>query len=142
MAASGDPTLPLQAAMYTRLSGDATLTTTLGCAVYDEVPSTADGTPNPSYPYVEFGEDTQVPNETMGTTGRDVVVTVRVWSRTRGFKQTKQIRNRLDLLLDRWQPTVSGWNATEMLFDGAESFRDEDGITRGSDARYRIHVYA
>lgn len=142
MAASGDPTLALQAAVFARLNNDSTLTATLGVAVYDEVKSQADGTPNPSYPYVQLGDDAEIPNDTMGTTGRDVTIALQFFSRTRGMKQVKQIRNRLDLLLDRWLPTVSGWGATEMLFQSSEVFRDEDGITKRGLSEYRVTIYA
>lgn len=135
---SGSPSLPLQAAIYSRLGGDATLTTTLGSAVYDEVP-----TANIPEHYVTIGEDTEAPNDTMGKTGRDLTVTIHAWSRAKGSKKCKQIMSRVDELLDRWTPTVTGWSATEMLLEFSEGpFRDPDGLTRHGVRRYRIHIKA
>lgn len=131
---SGSPSFPLQEAIYTRLSGDATLVTTLGAAVYDDPPDSA------AFPYVVIGDVTEGPNDTMGRTGRDMTVTVHTWSQYEGMKQVKQIQNRVDLLLDRWFPTVTGWTATEMLQEFFETFRDEK--TRHGVARYRIHITA
>lgn len=133
---SGAPHGPLQDAIYTRLSGDATLTTTLGAGVYDHVPDSA------AFPYVTIGEFTEAPNDTMGKTGRDVTVMVHVWSQAKGMLQVSNIQNRIDALLDRWSPTVTGWSAVTMMQEFFESFRDPDGKTRHGVSRYRIHIKA
>lgn len=133
---SGSPSWPLQTAVYTRLSGDSELTSTLGASVYDHVPDSS------AFPYVVIGEDTEVAADTMGTTRRDMTLTVHTWSQAKGKKQTKQIQDRLDDLLDRWTPTVSGWTATQMLTEAHESFMDPDGTTRHGVSRFRIHIQA
>lgn len=132
---TGSPWWPLQQAIYTRLSGDSELTSTLGAGVYDHVPDSA------AFPYVVIGDITSVPNDTMGLTGRDLTVVVHSWSQAKGMKQIAEIADRVDDLLDRWAPTVTGWSATKMLNEfGPESFRDPDGISRHGVARYRIHT--
>lgn len=133
---SGSPSWGLQQAMYTRLSGDTELTSTLGAQVYDHVPDSA------AFPYVVIGDITEAPNDTMGKTGRDMTVTVHSWSQAKGFKQVMQIQDRVDDLLDRWSPTVSGWSAVQMLQEFFETFRDPDGVTRHGVSRYRIHIKA
>jgi hypothetical protein len=132
---SGSPAWLLQQAVFTRLNDDATLTSTLGAAVYDNVP---DGSP---FPYVAIGDITEAPNDTMGTTGRDSTVTIHVWSQAAGFKETKQILDRVDALLDRWAPTLAGWNASDMGQEFIETMRDPDGITRHGVSRYRSHTH-
>lgn len=132
---SGSPSWLLQAAIYTRLSTDSTLTTTLSADVYDNVPSTA------VFPYVAIGDVTESPNPTMGRTGRDLDVTIHIWSQYVGMKQTKEIQNRVDLLLDGWAPTVTGWNATQMQNEFFETFMDADGQTRHGVSRYGIHIH-
>lgn len=136
---SGSPAWPIQTAVYTRLSGDTTLVTTLGAQVYAEVPDGA------AFPYVAIGDDTEVPNDTMGTTGRDTTITIHTWARTTSTytrtKRTKEIQDRVDELLDRWTPTVTGWSATQMLQEFRESFMDPDGVTRHGVSRYRIHTH-
>ena len=133
---SGSPTWPLQQAVYARLSGDTELTSTLGYAVYDHVPDSA------PFPYVAIGEVTESPRDNMGRTGRDVVVTTHIWSQYAGMKQVDLGADRVDDLLDRWIPTVSGWNATEMLRVFFESFKDADGVTRHGVMKHRIHLHA
>lgn len=133
---SGSPSWPLQQAVYTRLSGDTELVTTLGAAVYDHVPDSA------AFPYVVIGDVTEATNDTMGKTHRDVTVTVHLWSQYTGMKQIGLIADRVDDLLDRWSPTVTGWTAVQMLREFFESFRDADGKSRHGVARYRIHIQA
>jgi hypothetical protein len=94
-----------------------------------------------TFPYVVIGDDTEAPNDTMGTTGRDTTLTIHIWSKYVGKKQVKDIQNRIDILLDRWAPTVTGWNAVQMLQEFFESFLDADGLTRHGVSRYRVHVY-
>lgn len=132
---SGSPQWTLQQAIYTRLNSDSNLTSTLGAAVYDDVPDSA------PFPYVVIGDVTEGPNDTMGTTGRDATVTVHTWSQYEGSKEIKQIQNRVDELLDRWSPTVSGWYATDMQQEFFETMRDPDGITRHGVSRYRLHLH-
>lgn len=133
---SGSPAWNLQTAVYTRLSGDATLTTTLSADVYDNVPQAA------VFPYVAIGDVTEGPNDTMGRTGRDLSVTVHIWSQYAGMKEVKNIQNRVDELLDRWAPTVTGWSATQMQQELFETFMDQDGITRHGVSRYGVHIDA
>lgn len=132
---SGSPAWELQKAVYARLSGDATLVTTLGARVYEDVPDSA------AFPYVAIGDDTEAPNDTMGVTGRDSTITIHSWSQYRGKKQIKEIQNRVDALLDRWSPSLTGWNAVQMLQEFFETFMDPDGITRHGVSRYRLHTY-
>jgi hypothetical protein len=132
---SGTPTWGLQQAIYARLNGDNTLTSTLGAAVYDEAP---DGV---AFPYITIGQVTEAPNPTMGRTGRDLTVTLHIWSQAKGYKQTKDIQNRIDALLEWWKPTVTGWHSTVCQQEFFEVFRDEDGITRHGVSRYRIHLH-
>lgn len=133
---SGSPTWPLQQSVYTRLSGDTELVTTLGAAVYDHVPDSA------AFPYVALGDVTEGFADNMGRTGRNLTITVHIWSQYAGMKQVKQIADRVDDLLDRWTPTVAGWSATEMLHEFFETMRDPDGVTRHGVSRFRIHIHA
>ena len=132
---SGSPSWNLQQSVYTRLSTDTELITTLGAAVYDHVPDSV------AFPYVVIGDITEAPNDTMGKTGRDMTVMVHTWSQAKGMLQVSNIQNRVDALLDRWAPTVTGWDATHMLQEFFETFRDPDGKTRHGVARYRIHTH-
>ena len=133
---SGSPSAPLLDAVYLRLSSDSTLTTTLDCPVYDDVPDSDD------FPYLVIGDLTEMPRDTMGKTGRDMTLTLHIWSQFKGNDQVMDIQNRVDALLDRWSPTVTGWSAVQMVQEFFETFRDSDGITRHGVSRYGIHIQA
>lgn len=134
---AGSPLWELAQAIYARLSADAALTTTLGADVYDYVPEGAD------FPYVVIGDTTEAPEDTMGQTGRAVTFTVHYWSRYRGDKEVYQMHNRVDELLEGWQPSgLTGWTSVIMQHEFFDSFKDPDGITRHGVARYRAaHVH-
>lgn len=125
----------LQQAVYGRLNASTALTSTLGAAVYDHVPAGA------RMPYVVVGETTAVARDTMGRTGRDVTMQIHVWSEYPGRKQIAEIQARVDTLLDRWAPGVSGWYGTQMLLEYSETMRDPDGVTRHGVQRFRVHVH-
>ena len=64
----------LQSAIYSRLSSDSTLTSTLGAAVVDEALQ------GQSYPFVALGEETTVDFSTKDVDGSDVTINIHVWS--------------------------------------------------------------
>lgn len=126
--------LDVQTALYQRLHGDATLLALATGGVYDEVPQS---TP---YPYIVIGEATEVPDDTLTERGKDTTVTIHVWSKAPGNKQTLQIIERLDELLDNQSLTVNGWNAWRVQNEFVEVLRENtDGtLYRHGVPRYRI----
>lgn len=130
------PSWELQDAAFDRLAADATLETLLGAAdrILDDAPE------KQAYPYIIVGEDSELPNETMGTVGVEQTLVFHIWSQYKGSKQVKQIHARMKALLHRWQPTASGWDTTQMLFEFFEIVRDPDGITRHGISRYRVYA--
>ena len=83
----------LQTAIYSALSGDSNLTSTLGASVFDEVPDQS------SYPFVALGEETVVEYDTKDLDGASHTINIHVWSQYKGAKQTKQIMDRIHTLL-------------------------------------------
>ena len=124
----------LQQAVYARLSGDSTLTTTLGAEVHDDVP---EGT---SFPYVVLGDDTSVEYGTKTLDGASNTITLHVWSQYRGAKQILEIMNRVHDLLHNYSLTVSGANLINLRFEFSDTFRDPDGISRHGVMRLRAVV--
>jgi uncharacterized protein DUF3168 len=116
---------PVQAAVFTHLAGDTTLT---GLApVYDQVPQ---GT---SYPYVEITELVETLDNTEGQQGRQVMVTVSAWDQTPGYKPLELILDNLLRLLDEDSVATlggSGWTIwhNEVVRDNV--VKEPDGITR------------
>jgi len=121
----------LQTAIYTKLSTDNNLTSTLGASVFDDIP---EETP---YPYVQLGEDTAIDYSTKDQTGSEVTVNIDVWSRYRGSLQAKNIMDRVHTLLHDSSLSVTGSNFINMRFEFSDIIRDPDGITRHGVMRFR-----
>lgn len=85
----------LQTTIYSTLSSDNTITSTLGAGVYDEV------TEGASYPFVSLGEETSIDYGTKNENGGETTINIHIWSQYKGAKETKQIMDRIhDLLHD------------------------------------------
>ena len=84
---------PLQEAVYSALSNDNTLTSTLGAGIFDDV---LEGT---TYPFVELGNETAIDYSTKDVDGAEFTITLHVWSQYAGAKETKQIMTVLTYLL-------------------------------------------
>ena len=121
----------LQTAIYSRLKNDNTLTSTHGAGVYDDVPEGS------SFPYVAIGESTALDYGTKDSHGSENTITLHVWSRYKGSKETKNIMDRLHDLLHNYNLSVSGANLINIRFEFSDLIRDPDGITRHGIIRFR-----
>lgn len=93
---SRSPIGPLQVATVALLKADTDLTTLLGGPkVYDQ--RAPEGTP---YPYLLVGDQLSTPDNTHTTYGRDVVIALHIWTRTRTSKQGQDIAAAVGALLD------------------------------------------
>ena len=121
----------LQEKLYSTLNGDSNLTTTLGAAVYDEVPE------NSSVPYVQLGPALTQDYSTKDVTGSEITLTLDVWSRYKGGKEVKNLMDRVHTLLHDSNLSVTGHNLINMRFEFGDVLRDPDGITRHGVMRFR-----
>ena len=127
----------LQRSIFTRLSNYSGMPT-----VYDDVPTDINGLPAVTYPYVVVGEDTHVPWDTDDSTGSESTITVHIWSRQRGKKETKHIQGLIYEALNRYEMTVTGYHLVTMEWDYSDSVRDPDGLTYHGTSRFRTLVEA
>ena len=123
----------LQQTIFSTLSGDSQLTSTLGADVYDDVPDHISIT----FPYVQIGEDTATDYSTKDLVGSQTVINLHVWSRYRGSKETKQVMDRVHTLLHDSNLTVTGHNLVNLRFEFSDVLRDPDGVTRHGVMRFR-----
>ena len=124
----------LQTTIYSTLSGDNTLTNTLGAGVFDEVVE------NASYPFVALGEETAIDYSTKDLNGGEFTINIHVWSQYKGAKQTKEIMDRIHDLLHDSSLSVSGFNLANLRFEFSDILRDPDGITRHGVMRFRAII--
>lgn len=124
----------LQTTLYTTLSSDNTLTSTLGAGVYDEVLEGA------SYPFVSLGEETAVDYGTKDLVGGETTINIHIWSQYKGAKETKEIMDRIHDLLHDSNLSVSGFNLINLRFEYSDIMRDPDGVTRHGVMRFRAII--
>jgi hypothetical protein len=124
----------LASTVYAALTGDATL---MGLVegVYDDVPQDTD------YPYIVVGEETTINAGTMTVDGLEHTLTIHVWSRYRGLKETKQIMERIYTLLHNSNLTVTGASLVNLRQEFSSTFVDADGLTRHGVIRFRAMVF-
>lgn len=110
----------------------------ISCSVYDDPPSLPEGMPRSGFPYVVIGDDTSIAWDTDDTLGKELTQTVHVWSRTAGFKQTKDIMGEVYDALHRATISKTGYNVIDCLCEFSEAMRDPDGETRHGVMRFRL----
>lgn len=128
----GSATSPIQAALFTRLNADATLTG----KVFDEVPD------KQAPPYTVIGEFTETTSgiRTLDKDGAEVTATIHIYSRKAGMKEGQDILTKIVSLLDNYALPVSGYGLVLCHYEGSEQFQEEDGFTRHTVARFRVVV--
>lgn len=125
----------LQAKIYDILSAG------LSYPVYDDVPYLPEGMPAENFPYVVIGDDTAIPFDNDTNVGVDSTLTIHVWSRARGRKETKGIQGEIYALLNRSTITIATYTVVDALFEFSQTFVEgEDGATRHGVQRFRITV--
>lgn len=129
MASAG---LELQKAINQALRQDAVLLALLGGArIHDDVPQRTE------FPYVTFGQSIMRDWATSTEPGHEHVVTMHVWSRAAGRKQSHEIMAAIeDVLHDRALP-LSGHRLVNLRHEFSDARRDPDGETYHGVIRYR-----
>lgn len=117
-----------------------TLNTGLSYPVYDDVPFLPEGMPTDNFPYVVIGDDTLIPFDNDSQIGVDATLTIHVWSRYRGRKETKDIQGEIYTLLNRAVLTIAGYDVVDILFEFSETIVEDDGAARHGVQRFRITV--
>ena len=122
---------PVQAAVYARLTGDATLMALI-TGVFDFVLD--------DYPYIVIGEATEVPDNRHGGFGRQTVITLHVWTQSEGHGPGLAIADRVTELLDHQPLTITGLDHIATRFEFSQTLTDPEppGNIRHVVLRYRI----
>lgn len=131
------PGNPIQAGLYTLLTGDTTLMALLPGGVNDFVPETV------ATPYLVFGERESRPFDAFARDGHEHSVTLHTWAEThRGKKIVDDILSRLHTLTHGKTITVSGNSLVAMVYNLSLVFQEEDGLTYHGIYRMRIWTHA
>jgi hypothetical protein len=124
----------VQQAIYNVLAGSTALQAIIGNPprLYDHVP------PGAVLPYVAFGAMTAQPFDTKTETGFEQIVTLNIWSRYRGAKETHDILQVIYDTLHRRNLTVSGVVFLSCEFHSVDITGLDDGLTTHAAVRYEV----
>jgi hypothetical protein len=123
---------PVLAAFHATLAGNITS----GGSIVPVYNSVRQGT---ATPYIVLGEVTEVRFDTHDRAGKELTVTLHVWSNYAGDSEGLQILEQVDALLDRSKPVVTGWRTVSVLNDSTQTMAGA-GPFRQVVARYRVKV--
>jgi len=122
----------LQQAMFAKLTNDSALLALLGgLHVWDDVPVRA------AFPYVTFAAGAERDWSTGADTGSEHTVTLHVWSRSGGRKETLAIIEALRACLHEAALELSGHQLINLRHESSDVRRDGDGETYQGIVRLR-----
>jgi len=136
---AGSAMAAVQAAVYSKLTADVgaggllNVTSPMITGVFDEVP---DGQ---SFPYIVIGDQNEASFSTMAKDGGVLLITLHIWSQAKGFREAELVLGRANYLLDG-ALVITGYAHVGTVYEGADTLRDPDGITRHIAARYRVYA--
>lgn len=124
--------LVLRQVIYARLIADAAVVAALGGErVYDDVPARSE------FPYLTFGQITERDWSTSTDEGSEHAITLHVWSRGLGRKETDSILAVVRAALHDQDLAMSGHRLVNLRHEFSETRRDGDGETFHGIARFR-----
>lgn len=122
----------LQQALHQRLTADANLLALLdGPRVYDDVPVRS------QFPYVTFGLTSERDWSTGSDEGSEHSITLHVWSRAKGRKETSAIMDAIHAALHDVVLTLTGFRLVNLRHEFTDARRDADGETYHGTSRFR-----
>ncbi len=130
---SADATNAVQAAVYTALTGASAVTDLVSTRIYDQVPEGLE-----TFPYITFGNPVTSPFDAAVMRGQTEDLTLHVWSREGGRKQTQQVLAAIHATLHRQPLTVTGHTHIQTLHRFATVLKDPDGETFHGVTRFEI----
>lgn len=129
----------VQAQVFTTLNV-AAVTNVFGgsptVAVYDLVPE------GKAFPYVEIGEIEEVLDNTFSKQGRNLLVSLHIYSEAAGYQEAEKILEQMNILLDETLlPDPVGWHTQSNDYEIGSLQKEFDAVElRHGIARYRIRV--
>ncbi len=122
----------LQQSVYNFLINDAVLTSMLGGqSIYDDAPQRA------SYPYITFGRSSVRDWSTGTDLGKEHVITLHVWSKGGGKRETHEIIDKICEKLHDESLLLTDHDLINLRCEFSEARRTPDGEKYHGIVRYR-----
>lgn len=109
-------------------------------AIYGYMPQSASSGDNGLFPMVTIGEDMPTQWATDTAVGSDTTVMIHIWSRARGWNETKEIADTIRSVLDRQTLSPPDHEFIGMDWQNDEYLRDPDGITLHCAMEFRMFI--
>ena len=115
----------VQAAVYTKLSGDSDVTSLLAsaAAIYDHVPATA------AFPYIVIADMAASPMDTQLFSGATVTIAIETYSRAAGKTEAQQIAAAIAAALHHTDFAVAGHHLVSCRITGTQLAQVFDATT-------------
>ena len=131
-----DHSFELQKTIYSTLNSDSTIKNTYSATVHDHV---AQGT---DFPYIVIGEETMSDaSSTKDIDFNEFTLTIHIFSRNRGRKETKNIMARIYALLHKANLSITGATHVNTRFEFADVIKEQDGLTYHGVQRFRTILH-
>lgn len=136
----------LQAALFSALTGDATLVALLSdqwgaTAIFSDVPQADESEADDMFPYITFGAETVTEMDDKTQAGGNALVQINAWTRTADYDEAKQIADRIHAVLHKGSLTISGANHIATRMESIAFDLDPDGSTRRALMLFRITYF-
>lgn len=124
--------LALQTAVFAALQADAGLTALLPAGrILDHVPQAM------QFPYVTLGQSSERDWSTGSEDGREHILTLHVWSRAAGKRETLEILGAMRACLHERPLALTGWRLINLRHEHSDARRENDGETLHGILRLR-----
>lgn len=129
--------LELQKAIFALLAADAPLGALLGGAkVFDHAPADV------AFPYVTFGRTSLYDWSTDTDAGSEQILTIHVWSKRPGKRETLLVMEAVRMALDGAAPALDGFRLVLLRLEDADARYDEAEAVHHGLLRFRALVEA
>lgn len=128
------PGAELQKAIFDALAGDAGIVDVLGDRIHDHPPA------HLQFPYVTFGRTSLYDWSTGTESGTEHLITLHVWSKGKGKKETLEIMDAISALLDHRRLPLDTHHLVDLTLEFAEARHDDDLSVHHGLLRFRALV--
>jgi hypothetical protein len=149
LIASRSPINPLQAVVVALLRADSTLAGLLATVknVSPATPAVVDNPPEgQAYPYVRIGDQLSTPDNDHDGFGREITLTLHIWTKTRSMGPGQAISERVGQLLDHQADPLSarlaaaGHRCVTIRQEFDQALTDPDPELRHHVIRFRVQT--
>ena len=122
----------LQTSLYAALAADTALVGLLGVPrIYDDAPQRS------AFPYVTLGQSALRDWSTATEAGDEHLLTIHVWSRAEGRRETNEIIEAIRAALHDGSLLLDGHRLVNLRYESSEARREPDGQTYHGIVRFR-----